>query len=79
MKLKLVKENYEKNKFDIYEMNLEETKSKCSLLYENVEGGGIYAVGQNLFMEQNGKIQSEQKEFDKKSDNHFIEEYQMLV
>lgn len=71
----------DKDTYDIYEMKTEiaSEKQNNSIIYEDIEGGEIYEVNQNIFLEQNGKLYSKTKEFTKKIDNHFIEKYHILI
>lgn len=66
--------------YDIYEMKIDgESGEKNNLVYEDVEGGELYKVNQSIYLEQNGKLHSNEKEFTKRIDNHFIEKYNILI
>jgi hypothetical protein len=57
----------EQDTYDIYEMKLDaEPEKQNSILYEDIEGGEIYEVNESIYLEQDGKLYSETKEFTKK-------------
>ncbi len=80
---KLLYSVYKENKdtYDIYEIKIEaeSEEQNNNIIYEDIEGGEIYEVNNNIFLEENGKLISQTREFTKKIDNHFIEEYHLLI